>query len=192
MLNILLFGPPGAGKGTQAEILQEKYNLLHLSTGEVIRQNVKQGTELGVQAQSQMQGGGLVSDDLVCSLIGDYVANLKDTKGVIYDGFPRTLPQAERFDGILSSQNQSVTAMIAMMIPDPMIIERIQGRAKVSGRADDQDVSVIQGRINAYNEQTAVVAKFYEAQGKYFEIDGTGSIEQVNSQICKIIDKLLK
>lgn len=192
MLNILLFGPPGAGKGTQADILQTRYDLLHLSTGEVIRQNIKDGTALGMQAQAQMAGGALASDSLVCSIIGDYVAMHHSVFGVIYDGFPRTLPQAERFDFILAEQNESVTAMIAMIIEDHVIIERIMGRAKVSGRADDQDLDVIKGRIKAYKEQTAIVAEFYKAQGKYFEIDGTGSIEQVNAQICEIIDKLIK
>lgn len=192
MLNLLLFGPPGAGKGTQADILKERYDLLHLSTGEAIRENIKQGTDLGRSAQKQMEGGGLASDDLVCSIIGDYVDRNRTARGILFDGFPRTTPQAEEFDRILSAQNQSVTAMIAMMIPDEVIFERILNRAKVSGRADDQNVETIRARIDAYKAQTAVVADFYKKQGKYYEVDGTGSIEAVNVEICKIIDKLIK
>lgn len=192
MWNLLLFGPPGAGKGTQAELLQKKYDLLHLSTGEVIRDNVKKGTPLGVEAEKQMAGGGLVSDELVCSIIGDYAARNAAAKGVLYDGFPRTTPQAEEFDRILGAQNQSVTAMIAMSIPDAVIFERIQTRAKVSGRADDQNPAVIQGRIDAYNRQTAVVADFYKKQGKYYQVDGTGTIEEVNAAIGTIIDQIIQ
>ena len=192
MWNLLLFGPPGAGKGTQAELLQKKYDLLHLSTGEVIRQNIKQGTPLGIEAEQQMAGGGLVSDELVCSIIGDYAARNAEAKGVLYDGFPRTTPQAEEFDKILGAQGQSVTAMIAMSIPDTVIFERILNRAKVSGRADDQDPAVIQGRIDAYNRQTAVVADFYKKQGKYYEVDGTGTIEEVNAAICTLIDQIIQ
>lgn len=192
MWNLLLFGPPGAGKGTQAELLQAKYGLSHLSTGEVIRDNVKRGTALGLEAEKQMAGGGLASDALVCSIIGDYADRNADALGVLYDGFPRTTPQAEEFDRILGAQNQSVTAMIAMLIPDAVIFERIQNRAKVSGRADDQSPTVIQGRIDAYNRQTAVVADFYKKQGKYYEVDGTGSIQEVNAAICQIIDQIIQ
>lgn len=190
MLNILLFGPPGAGKGTQADLLQTRYGLLHMSTGEVIRDKIARRTPLGIQAEQQMEGGGLASDDIVCHIIGKYVDENSSASGVLYDGFPRTLPQAERFDGILEAQGKSVTAMIAMMIPDDVVVDRIMGRAKVSGRADDQNLDVIKGRIATYKTQTAVVADFYKAQGKYFEIDGRGSIEEVNEKICEIIDKL--
>lgn len=192
MLNILLFGPPGAGKGTQADLLKEKFDLLHLSTGEVIRKNIKEKTALGLRAEAQMAGGALASDELVCSIIGDYVTQNNSARGVLYDGFPRTLPQAERLGEILTAQGQSVTAMIAMTIPDSVIFERIQTRAKVSGRADDQNVETIRGRIDAYNTQTAVVAEFYKKQDKYFEVDGTASIDEVNALISKIIDNLIK
>ncbi|MEG0032810.1 MAG: adenylate kinase [Mucinivorans sp.] len=192
MLNILLFGPPGAGKGTQADLLKTHYTLLHLSTGEVIRENIKQNTPLGLQAKAQMEGGSLASDDLVCSIIGDYVSRNNNARGVLYDGFPRTLPQAQRLDKILEAQDQKVTAMVAMMIPNDVIVERILNRAKISGRADDQNIDTIRARIAAYDTQTAVVADFYKEQGKYFEIDGTGTIEEVNAQICKIIDQLIK
>lgn len=190
MLNLVLFGPPGAGKGTQAELLQEKYGLLHLSTGDAIRQNIKNGTELGKQAQEQMAGGGLASDELVCSIVADYVAQNATAKGVIFDGFPRTTAQAVTFDKILTDKGLSVTAMIAMEIPNEMIIDRITKRALVSGRVDDQDPKVIQNRIDTYNAQTAVVADFYKGQKKYYQVGGTGTIEEVFGELCSVIDKI--
>lgn len=190
MLNIVLFGPPGAGKGTQAELLQKKYGLLHLSTGEAIRENIAKGTALGLQAQTQMAGGGLASDQLVCGIVADYVAQHTSGNGVIFDGFPRTTAQAEEFDKIMSQKGLSVTAMIAMEIPDQTIITRITERAKISGRVDDQDPKIIQNRIDTYKAQTAIVADFYKTQGKYFEIDGNGSIDSVFALLCEKIDKL--
>lgn len=190
MLNLVLFGPPGAGKGTQAELLQEKYGLLHLSTGDAIRQNIKNGTELGKQAEAQMAGGGLASDELVCSIVADYVAQNTAAKGVIFDGFPRTTAQAVTFDKILTEKGLSVSAMIAMEIPNGMIIDRITKRALVSGRVDDQDPKIIQNRIDTYNAQTAVVADFYKGQNKYYEVCGTGTIEEVFGELCNVIDKI--
>lgn len=190
MLNLVLFGPPGAGKGTQAELLQEKYGLLHLSTGDAIRQNIKNGTELGKQAESQMAGGGLASDELVCSIVADFVEQNATAKGVIFDGFPRTTVQAEVFDRILTEKGLSVSAMVAMEIPDAMIIDRITKRALVSGRIDDQDPKIIQNRIDTYKAQTAIVADFYKGQNKYYEVCGTGSIEVVFGELCAVIEKL--
>lgn len=191
MLNLLLFGPPGAGKGTQADLLREKYDLLHMSTGEVIRDNIARRTPLGVEAEAQMAGGNLASDQIVCDLVGSYVSTNKAAKGVLFDGFPRTLVQAQQFDKILTDQKETVTAMIAMMIPDKVVIERIQNRAKISGRADDQNLETIKGRIDTYKRQTAVVADYYKSQEKYYEVDGTQSIEEVNASICRIIDRLI-
>lgn len=190
MLNLVLFGPPGAGKGTQAELLQKKYGLLHLSTGEAIRQNIAQGTELGKAAEKQMAGGGLASDELVCGIVADYVERNVGGNGVIFDGFPRTTAQAVEFDRIMGTKGLSVTAMIAMNIPNETIITRITERAKISGRVDDQDPAIIQARIDTYNAQTAVVADFYKGQGKYYAVVGTGSIEQVFELLCEKIDKL--
>ncbi len=192
MLNLLLFGHPGAEQGTQADLLKEKYNLLHMSTGEVIRDMIARKTELGLQAQKQMEGGNLASDEIVCGLVGEYVQNNSDAVGILFDGFPRTTAQAQIFDEILDKISQKVTAMIAMVIPDEVVIERIQGRAKVSGRADDQNIDTIKGRIETYKRQTAVVADYYKAAGKYFEVDGTRSIEEVNASICEVIDSLIK
>ncbi|MEG2319299.1 MAG: adenylate kinase, partial [Mucinivorans sp.] len=167
MLNIVLFGPPGAGKGTQADLLQKKYGLLHLSTGDAIRSQIASGTALGLAAKAQMEGGGLASDDLVCGIVADYVAQNSKAQGVIFDGFPRTTIQAQTFDKIMVERGLSVTVMIAMEIPDNEIINRITKRALVSGRKDDQDPTIIQNRIDTYKAQTAIVAEFYKAQGKY-------------------------
>ena len=192
MLNLVLFGPPGAGKGTQAELLQKKYDMLHLSTGDAIRQNIANGTELGEQAKQQMEGGGLVSDKLVCSIVADYVAQNAQANGVIFDGFPRTTAQAQEFDKIMADKGLQVTAMIALEIPDETIVTRITERAKISGRADDQNPQIVQNRIDTYKEQTAIVASHYEAQGKSHSLDGTGSIDQVFELLCNKIDSLLK
>lgn len=190
MLNIVLFGPPGAGKGTQAQLLEEKYGFLHLSTGDAIRQQIADKTPLGLKVESQMASGGLVEDDLVCQIVASYVTSHTEGKGVIFDGFPRTTAQAERFDKILTENGQKVSSMIALSIPDDEVLKRILNRAKVSGRVDDQNPEIIKNRINAYNSQTAIVADFYKAQGKYHEIDGTGTIEEVNKNLCKLIDTL--
>lgn len=190
MINLVLFGPPGAGKGTQAEILEKKYGFLHLSTGEAIRHHIAEKTELGLQAESQMKDGGLVEDDLVCKIVASYVLTHSEGKGVIFDGFPRTTNQARRFDIFLEEHGQKVTSMIALMIPDEEIIKRILERAKSSGRADDQNPEIIRHRIETYKNQTAPVADFYAVQGKYHEIDGTGTIQEVNEKLCTLIDSM--
>lgn len=187
MLNLILFGPPGSGKGTQADKLKEKFNLLHLSTGEVIRAELKSGSELGNTAAAQMQGGGLVSDELVCGIIGSYIKSHTDASGVIYDGFPRTLPQAQEFDKMLAAAGESVTMMVALDVPDAELIARITARGLVSGRADDQSPEIIQNRLDVYTAQTAIVADHYAAQGKYFVINGLGTIDEIFEKLCDII-----
>ena len=178
MLNIVLFGPPGAGKGTQADKLVEHYGLLHISTGEVIREQVKAGTPLGKQAEKEMAGGALASDELA--------------KGTIFDGFPRTTPQAEAFDRMLTEEGEEVSVMVALSVPDEELIARLLNRGKVSGRADDQSREVIENRIKVYKAQTAIVKDFYEKQNKYVEIDGMGTIDEIFARLCNVIDKFVK
>lgn len=192
MINIVLFGPPGAGKGTQALRLKEKYNLIHLSTGEVIREQIKQGTELGKEAERQMQGGALASDELVIGIIRDFLAHNTHISGVIYDGFPRTIPQAEAFDRMLQAKKDSITLMVALDIPEEEILNRILLRSQVSGRADDQQEATVRKRIEVYNRQTAEVAHHYDKQGKFIKIDGIGSMDEVFDRICNAIDSELK
>lgn len=189
MLNLILFGPPGAGKGTQAEKLQERYSLLHLSTGEVMRQEIKKGSPLGLEAARQMEGGALASDELVCGIIGSYIKENATANGVIYDGFPRTIPQAAAFDRMLAESGQSVTLMIALEISDEEIIKRITSRGLVSGRADDQNVEIIKNRISVYKAQTASVADHYALQGKFHTVDGEGTIQETFDKLCAIIDQ---
>lgn len=192
MLNIVLFGPPGAGKGTQAEKLQQRYGILHLSTGEAIREQMRQGTDLGKMAARQMEGGKLASDDLVLSIIEAYIATHADAKGVIFDGFPRTLPQAEAFDRMLARNGNTVTVMLALEVGDDEVIKRILTRGKTSGRADDQSVGTIRNRIDVYNRQTAVVAEYYKAQDKFRAIKGEGTIDEIFDRLCDAIDRIQK
>lgn len=192
MLNIVLFGPPGAGKGTQADKLVEHYGLLHISTGEVIREQVKAGTPLGKQAEKEMAGGALASDELVISIIADYIKKHKDAKGTIFDGFPRTTLQAEAFDRMLTEEGEEVSVMVALSVPDEELIARLLNRGKVSGRADDQSREVIENRIKVYKAQTAIVKDFYEKQNKYVEIDGMGTIDEIFARLCNVIDKFVK
>lgn len=190
MLNIVLFGPPGAGKGTQAEKLQQKYGILHLSTGEVIRQEINRGTELGRLAAQQMEGGKLASDELVLDIIENYLQEHRTAPGVIFDGFPRTLPQAEAFDSMLQKIGTKVTVMLALEVPDEVVTERILTRGKTSGRADDQSLETIQNRIAVYKKQTAVVADFYKKQDKFRAINGVGTIDEIFDRLCAAIDAL--
>lgn len=190
MLNIVLFGPPGAGKGTQAEKLQEKYGILHLSTGEAIREEMKRGTELGRRAAEQMEGGKLASDELVLGIIENYIAGHRSAPGIIFDGFPRTLPQAEAFDRMLAKAGTAVTVMLALEVPDEVVIDRILTRGKTSGRADDQSIDTIKNRIEVYDRQTAVVAEFYKKQNKFRAVKGVGTIDEIFERLCETIDSL--
>lgn len=191
MINLVLFGPPGAGKGTQADKIKERYNLLHISTGEVIRSQVKSATELGKVAEKQMAGGGLVSDDLVIGLIKNYLAEQKGAVGTIFDGFPRTTAQAEAFDVMLGEIGESVTVMVALEVAEDELVKRLLLRGNVSGRADDMSEEVIRNRISVYNAQTAIVSDFYEKQGKYVAINGVGTVDEIFDRICAVLDKYI-
>jgi adenylate kinase len=191
MLNIVLFGAPGCGKGTQSELLEKQFSLRHISTGNIIREQIAAKTELGLQMQACIERGELAPDELVIGMISDFVANNNEGNGVIFDGFPRTTAQAEAFDKILAKNNQRVALMINMEVPEEELVKRILLRGKDSGRADDQSEDIIRNRIKVYNNQTAVVADFYRAQGKYESVPSLGTIEEVQERIAKVVEKYL-
>lgn len=188
MLNIVLFGPPGAGKGTQSEKLIDKYQLVHLSTGDIFRANIKGETELGKLAKSYMDKGELVPDQVTISMLESEVNKHEDPKGFIFDGFPRTSAQAEALDEFLSSKNTEITCMLALEVEEEELRARLLNRAKTSGRPDDADPAIIQNRIDVYNRETAPVAEYYKNQSKYKGIHGIGSIEEISDRLFQAIE----
>jgi adenylate kinase len=189
MLNIVLFGPPGAGKGTQSAKLIDQYHLVHLSTGDIFRANIKGGTELGVLAKSFIDKGQLVPDEVTIGMLASEVNKSPEARGFIFDGFPRTSAQAEALDTLLKDKGTSISMMLALEVEEEELRKRLLIRGKDSGRADDQDPAVIQKRIDVYNGETMPVKAFYEAQGKYHGIQGIGEIEDIFKALCAEIDK---
>ncbi|MBJ6108270.1 adenylate kinase [Hymenobacter sp. BT523] len=190
MLNIVLFGPPGAGKGTQSQKLITKYNLVHLSTGDLLRAQIAQGTELGLQAKKLMDEGLLVPDEVVIGMIDSALQAHKATAGgFIFDGFPRTVPQAERLDQLMQQHDSGINCMIALEVAEEELVTRLLERGKTSGRPDDQDESKIRRRVTVYNTETAQVAGYYAAQKKFHSLNGIGAIDSIFGQICAIIDQ---
>lgn len=183
MLNIVLFGPPGAGKGTQSERLISKYSLIHLSTGDIFRSNINGQTELGKLAKSYMDRGALVPDEVTIDMLKQEVLRHKDAKGFIFDGFPRTNAQAAALDEFLASQNTSISLMLALDVEEKELRERLLKRAEVSGRADDANPEVIQNRIDVYKKETAPVKAFYQAQDKFISIEGSGEIDEISKRL---------
>ena len=188
MLNLVLFGPPGAGKGTQSQNLIEKYGLMQLSTGDMLRGEIAQGTTLGLEAKALMAEGKLVPDAVVIGMISNKLDANKGGAGFIFDGFPRTVAQAEALDELLKSKNESIAGMIALEVGDEELEHRLLLRGKDSGRPDDANPEVIRKRIREYNDKTAPVADFYKAQSKFYSANGVGSIDEIFAAICKIID----
>lgn len=188
MLNIVLFGPPGAGKGTQSAKLVEKYNLIHLSTGDIFRNNMKNDSELGKLAKSYIDKGELVPDEVTINMLQAEVEKYPDAAGFIFDGFPRTTAQAKALDAFLASKNTGITLMLALEVPEEELIKRLLLRGQESGRSDDTDENIIRNRIKVYNEQTAVAANYYNEQGKYHAVQGVGSIDEIFERLCHVID----
>lgn len=185
----ILFGPPGAGKGTQAAALAERYRLRHISTGALLRKEISAGSELGLKAKALIEAGSLVPDEVVEGMIESEFDSVRDVDGFLLDGFPRTLAQAEALDGILSRKGEEVTATVSIMIPDEMIFERIAHRAAIEGRADDADPDTIRNRIETFHRQTEPLIDYYRKAGRYREADGTGSIEEVREKVFSLMEE---
>ncbi|TYB73898.1 adenylate kinase [Bizionia gelidisalsuginis] len=190
MTNIVLFGPPGAGKGTQANYLKDQYNLVHISTGDVFRFNIKNKTALGVLAKSFIDKGELVPDQVTIDMLNTEVEKNAGAKGFIFDGFPRTPAQAKALDQLMSDKDSQIDAMIALEVEDEILVERLLERGKTSGRPDDADEGIIRNRIKEYYKKTAVLKEFYTDQNKYFGVDGIGSIEDITERLSTVIDTL--
>ncbi|MFD2786701.1 adenylate kinase [Hymenobacter rubripertinctus] len=189
MLNLVLFGPPGAGKGTQSQKLIARYNLVHLSTGDLLRAQITQGTELGLRAKKLMDEGLLVPDEVVIGMIGSALKENKQASGFIFDGFPRTVPQAESLDRLLAEHGTNVSCMVALEVKEDELVKRLLERGKTSGRPDDQDEVKISKRVTVYNTETAQVAGYYAQQNKFHALNGIGVIEDIFGQICAILDE---
>jgi adenylate kinase len=190
MLNLVLFGPPGAGKGTQSQKLIEKYGLIHLSTGDLLRSEIAKGTELGMEAKKLMDHGMLVPDEVVIGMISHKLDANKDARGFIFDGFPRTVAQAKALDDLLKSKNVDISSMIALKVDDEELEHRLLLRGKDSGRPDDANPEVIRKRIKEYNDKTAPVAEFYKNQNKFTSVNGIGSKEQIFDSIAAVTEAL--
>lgn len=190
MKNIILFGKPGAGKGTQAEFLKETFHLIHISTGDVFRFNIKNETSLGMLAKSYMDKGDLVPDEVTIQMLEQEVEKFPDAVGFIFDGFPRTTSQAGALDAFLAKKDMAIAATLALEVSEDILVERLLSRGKNSGRADDQDEEKIRNRFLEYNKKTAPLIDYYKAQGKFHAIDGEGSISAIAKQLTQLVEQL--
>ena len=191
MLNIIIFGKPGSGKGTQASLIKDNYDLIHISTGDVFRKNISEGTELGITATQFMSKGELVPDTITISMLEEEIKAFIPCNGFIFDGFPRTTKQAEALDVFLSKKSMRISATLALEADDDILVERLINRGKSSGRADDQDKDKIRNRFDEYNNKTAPLRAFYVAQEKFHSVDGIGSVNEITQRLTALIDGLL-
>jgi adenylate kinase len=188
MANLILFGPPGSGKGTQAAKLVEKYNLVHISTGDLFRYEMGNDTPLGQEAKSYIAKGELVPDSVTIGMLKNKVEAHPEANGFIFDGFPRTIPQAQALDQLLKGMASGVDALIALQVDDEEIVRRILGRGATSGRADDNDESIIRNRITVYKNETTPVFDYYAVQGRSHSIEGVGSIDEIFGRLCALVE----
>ena len=189
MLNIVIFGAPGSGKGTQSERIVEKYGINHISTGDVLRAEIKNGTELGKTAKGYIDQGQLIPDELMIDILASVFDSFKDSKGVIFDGFPRTIAQAEALKKMLAERGQDVSVMVDLEVPEDELMVRLIKRGKDSGRADDNE-ETIKKRLHVYHSQTAPLIDWYKNEKQYQHINGLGTMEGIFAEICEAIDKL--
>ncbi len=190
MFNVIMFGPPGSGKGTQSIMVAEKYGLSHISTGDLLRSEVKNGTELGLRVKSILESGELVPDELLIDIFKSAMEKHAGTKGFVFDGFPRTIPQVHDLDQAMAEAKSSISLVICLDVDDEEIISRLLKRAEIQGRKDDTE-EVIRNRLSVYQEQTAPLIDFYKEQQKYVCVDGVGSIDDIFSLICGAINRLI-
>ena len=188
MINLILFGKPGSGKGTQAEFVKKKYDLVHISTGDIFRYNISNQTELGILAKSYMEKGELVPDGVTIQMLEAEVNKTPNAGGFIFDGFPRTTHQAEMLDKFLINKKLSISMTIALEVDEKILTDRLISRGKDSGRVDDQDRSKIKNRFEQYNKKTSTLINYYRSQDKFFEIEGTGEISEISERIFNVID----
>ncbi|MCF8233476.1 MAG: adenylate kinase [Bacteroidales bacterium] len=190
MFNLIIFGPPGSGKGTQSKKITEKYNIKHISTGDILRNEVKQQTELGMKAQKLMEKGELVPDELLIKILHSVMDKNKETAGFIFDGFPRTLVQAKELDKLMEQIDDSIDLVISLEVPDDEVVSRLLKRAEIEGRKDDNRIT-IGNRLNVYKEQTSPLLDYYAEANKLEKVDGVGTVDEIFNSICKVIDKYL-
>ncbi len=189
MLNLILFGPPGAGKGTQSVKVAEHFGLVHLSTGDIFRANIKGGTELGTLAKSYIDKGQLVPDEVTVGMLRGEVEKNTGAKGFIFDGFPRTIPQAQALDSLLEEKGTSISAVVSLEVEEEELVKRLKSRAEVSGRTDDADENIIRNRIQVYKDETFPLKDFYTERGIVKIVNGIGEIEQIFSDICARVEE---
>ncbi|MBM3416569.1 MAG: adenylate kinase [Bacteroidetes bacterium] len=192
MFNLVLFGPPGSGKGTQSEKLVEKYRVVHLSTGNLLRAELAAKTPLGLEASSFIDKGQLVPDEVVIGMVDSYFDQHRDARGFLFDGFPRTVAQAKALDKLLGLKKTGISAVLALEVNEEELIKRLRNRGKTSGRSDDTDEKVIRKRFSVYNLETSPVAEYYKKVKKFYAIKGEGTVEEIFERLCETIDKKLK